>query len=372
MKLHYQNRKKKKQYSVAISPDVNSEDWDKFVSIEGGNHVQSSHWARAKTVQNWKSVTIVLKDTREIIAGAQMLYRSLPIKFTGSTAYIPKGPIFKDFRSEQFILLMQELEKLLKLLRVRHLIVQPPLCQYDYTDKFFGLGFCESRISFASVSTVVVDLKLELDEILSRMKQKTRYNLKKAERQGITVREGNIKDLKTFHRLLLSTAARQNFSTESEEFFLKLWNCFMPTKNIKLFITQYRGVDLSAILLIAFGDTVIYKRGAWFGKMKNLKPNEFIHWTAIKWAKSQGFRYYDFEGIDPKAANLAMDGKPLPESYRSNTHRFKLGFGGDLVWNPKPYEYIPNWSYRVIYQFASLFMHENSTIKKLLNWMRTR
>ncbi len=155
---------KQNRYSVTISTDVDNEEWDKFLlNIEGGNHVQSSRWARAKTVQNWKSVTIVLRDAGEIVAGAQMLYRSLPLKFAGYFAYIPKGPIFQNFCSEQFTLLMQELEKQLKLFRIRHLIVQPPRCQNVYLNDLKSRGFRESRMTFAPVSTVLVDLNLELD-----------------------------------------------------------------------------------------------------------------------------------------------------------------------------------------------------------------
>ncbi len=53
-----------------------------------------------------------------------------------------------------------------------------------------------------------------------------------------------------------------------------------------------------------------------------------MHWHAIKWAKDQGFRYYDFEGINPEAAKLTLEGKPLPDALRNSIHRFKIGFGG--------------------------------------------
>ena len=38
---------------------------------------------------------------------------------------------------------------------------------------------------------------------------------------------------------------------------------------------------VSAMLAIPFGDTVVYKRGAWTGEHGALRPNEALHWAAI-------------------------------------------------------------------------------------------
>lgn len=110
---------------------------------------------------------------------------------------------------------------------------------------------------------------------------------------------------------------------------------------------------MATILTVPFGDTVIYKKGGWWGQHRERHPNEALHWAAIQWAKSHGYRYYDFEGIDPAAAELVLQGAPLPEPMRQSVTRFKLGFGGEVRLLPKPYDYLYNpllrWTYRTIY-----------------------
>lgn len=259
-----------KHYKTTVSLELNNKAWDDFLlSIDHGHHVQSSLWAEVKTSQGWQAATVTLNEADQIVAGAQLLYKPLPVKWMGCIGYIPKGPVFQHYSFEQLSQIIGEIKHLLKKLRIRHLIVQPNRgSTSDFSEDLCKLGFVESGMIFSPVATVVIDLSLELDEIFSRMKPKTRYNINKAERQGVLAKEGTIENLNDFHLLLQSTAKRQKFIAESEAFFNKLWQVFKPKNYIKLFITQADSVDLSAVLLVAFGDTVIYKRGGWFGRKK--------------------------------------------------------------------------------------------------------
>ena len=56
--------------------------------------------------------------------------------------------------------------------------------------------------------TIQLDLRPPPDDILAQMKQKWRYNIRLAERKGITVRIGGEADLATFYALSQVTAAR--------------------------------------------------------------------------------------------------------------------------------------------------------------------
>jgi lipid II:glycine glycyltransferase (peptidoglycan interpeptide bridge formation enzyme) len=129
---------------------------------------------------------------------------------------------------------------------------------------------------------------------------------------------------------------------------------------------------VAAVVAIPFGDTVIYKRGAWSGRQGNRRPNEVLHWTAIKWAKAQGYHYYDFEGIDPRAARAIVHGEPCPDSLTQSVTSFKLGFGGQVTLFPGAYNYVYNpflrWAYNTVFpKIASWSVMENA-----LNRLHTR
>ena len=69
---------------------------------------------------------------------------------------------------------------------------------------------------------------------------------------------------------------------------------------------------VSVILIVGFGPSVVYKRGGWSGRAGSSRPNELLHWSAMLWAKEQGYRTYDLDGIDPAVARMVMNGEPIP------------------------------------------------------------
>jgi len=165
------------------------------------------------------------------------------------------------------------------------------------------------------------------------MKEKTRYNIRLGLRKGIVVRAGDQGDLETFHRMLLATGRRKTFRVPSLAYYQDLWRVFAAGGCVKLFLAYAAGKPISGLLAIAFGETVTYWRGGWTGECGHLHPNEAVHWKAIEWAKEQGYRWYDLDGIMPHQVEGSMG--------RTDT-AFKLGFGGEQRTLPGAFEHIGN------------------------------
>jgi lipid II:glycine glycyltransferase (peptidoglycan interpeptide bridge formation enzyme) len=108
---------------------------------------------------------------------------------------------------------------------------------------------------------------------------------------------------------------------------------------------------VSALLAIPFGKAVSFWAGAWSGRHGQCHPNEVMHWTAIRWAKAAGYRYYDFEGIDLQSARAAT-AQPTRSDSMDTVAAFKIGFGGQVVFFPGAYDYVANpllsWVYRSV------------------------
>ena len=138
------------------------------------------------------------------------------------------------------------------------------------------------------------------------MRSTTRRYVRKAQRSGINVREGSEAGLPLLQRLLDETAERQGFSAYSEAYHRRMWRAFAPGGHARMLIAGHEGAALSCALLIAYGDTVIYKVGAWAGGTSTLRPNELLHWTGMRWARDAGYRFYDFEGV----ARAAVEALP--------------------------------------------------------------
>ncbi len=335
-------------YVVRVSAAADDPEWDEFLSVTaGGHHLQSSLWGRVKAMLGWRAVRVVAVKDGRICGGAQLLLRALPP--LGAVGYVPRGPVLAADDPHLRDLVLRELETVTRRTRVAFVVVQPPAAGPAAAPDLCRRGYREAGRLLEShpTCTVMVDLSRDEAELLTAMKSKTRYNVRLAQRKDVTVREAGEDDIPVFHRLLTATGERQRFAVPSQEYFRDLLRVMAPGGHARIFVAEVHGEPVSASLLIAFGDTVSYKRGAWSGRQGQLHPNELLHWTAMRWAKRQGYRYYDFEGIDAPVSGHGGNGPAA--SATGSVSSFKLGFGGTVVASPGPYELVLNPALRRAY-----------------------
>jgi lipid II:glycine glycyltransferase (peptidoglycan interpeptide bridge formation enzyme) len=151
-----------------------------------------------------------------------------------------------------------------------------------------------------------------------------------------------------------------------------MWRLFHPPGYIRLFIAEVQGEAVAAHLVIPFGKTLISKLAGWSGRHGNYKPNEVLEWEVIKWAKTQGFHTYDFEGIERKAAETILNGEFLPTSLAQTPASFKMGFGGQVVLFPEAYDYVPSPVLRGAYNTVFQKVRKWSVMKQVVGSFRTR
>jgi lipid II:glycine glycyltransferase (peptidoglycan interpeptide bridge formation enzyme) len=340
-------------YQVELSQAAVDEAWDGFLAeTPGGHHLQTSLWARTKAPLGWRVARAVVRRGDRIVAGAQLLHR--PISILGSVGYVSRGPLLAFDEPALREAMLRSLRDLARVHRIQYLMVQPPLGGESFVDELVRRG-CRPAAELLEPhpsATVMVDLAPEPDELLASMKKTTRYNVRKGQRNGATIREGSDADLAVFHRLLAATGERQSFGIPSQAYFADMWRIMAPAGHLKLFLAEYEGEVVSAGLMVAFGDTVTYKRGAWSGRHGDRHPNELMHWTVMQWAKEQGYRYYDFDGIEAEVAQVVLRDGALPANLPRTVTTFKLGFGGKVVLSPGGYEWIENrllrWGYYTV------------------------
>jgi lipid II:glycine glycyltransferase (peptidoglycan interpeptide bridge formation enzyme) len=83
--------------------------------------------------------------------------------------------------------------------------------QKDTKDLLGEIGFQKARYDL-NKTTMIVDLNPPEEELLTRMKGKTRYNVRLATRKGVGVEETGFEEAwDTFYGLLMGTAERNGF-----------------------------------------------------------------------------------------------------------------------------------------------------------------
>lgn len=226
--------------------------------------------------------------------------------------YAPRGPILNlsllpENRSQVLDFFYKSLKSLTKtavFLRIEPLFREQPV------------GFLiKKTYNQQPAKTLILDLHNFPEKLLAGMHQKTRYNIHLAEKKGVLIQESGEEGLAEFWRLMTLTSARDAFNLHPRQHYQNL--LANKSGKIKLFFASYEGRKIAAALVSFWGNKVIYLHGASDNQARNLMAPYLLQWAIIKQAQNQGYRYYDFYGIDEKKW--------------PGVTRFKLGFGGQVV-----------------------------------------
>lgn len=341
------------QINIYVSEKESDPVWDAFVaSVPCGHHVQTSLWGQVKVVLGYRAIRIIVSRDGQFIAGGQILVRRITPFVT--IGYMPKGPVFLSWDSTLGEILINELKRIVQTNHISFLAIQPANDLSELKSLLISHGFQSCWLELAPTATILLDLMPDLDQILARMKRQTRQNIRRSEREGISFREGTEADLPVFYQLYLVTSQRQKFKPYPEKYFAQMWRIFSAQDLISLILAEYQGKPVSALLLASFRDTVIAKTLGWSGQYAECRPNDAVFWGSIQWAKSHGYHYFDFEGIDRQGAELMLCGLPLPEELQHSPDFFKLGYGGKVILMPQTCYFVPlsimRWPYHEIFK----------------------
>jgi len=324
------------RYRLVVSHEPSDLEWDRFVAAAvGGAYQQSSMWAEVKATLGWRCARLVLRGLEGIVAGCQVLLRSVP--WLGAIAYVPRGPLVAGHDPRALESLLEALDELALQERILYLKLQPPPGSGDIAAALPARGFVESALEIAPTVTVRVDLRRSPEALLGAMRHNARTNIRKAQRLGVRIREGGEPDLGAFTRLIEATARRQGFSAYPPAYYERIWRTFAARGHACLLVAEHDGVALSSNLLLGYGDSTVYKVGAWSGTRGNIRPNELLHWTGMQWGRARGHRYYDFGGVKRSTGQALLSAHP-PDPITDGVAKFKLGFGGEVTAFPRTYD----------------------------------
>ena len=298
---------------------VSIEEWKQFLATREEVHIlQSAFWGQLKSNFGWQAFHFMQGER-----GAQVLLRRLPLGF--HIGYIPFISI--DAINEE---LLKEIGSFCKQKRCIFLKIEPDIWQHDYEThpvKSILSRYVPAK-SIQPPNTVVISLEGRHDEWLARMKQKTRYNIRLAEKKGVVIERCDAID--TFYRLMTETGERDGFGVHTERYYQQVFDLFHPLGQCELFIASYEGTPLAGIMVMLSGKRAWYFYGASNNKERNLMPTYLVQWEAFRYCAEQGCTTYDLWGIpDADEETLETDFMNRQDGLWS-VYRFKRGFGGEV------------------------------------------
>ena len=193
----------------------------------------------------------------------------------------------------------------------------------------------EEQIQFRN--TMLSDLGGGETAAWAASKSKTRYNVRLAERRGVTVRHGGRADLATFYDLYATTGARQGFGIRARDYYLDAWSSFLDLGWSTVILAELDGRPLAGVIPVAFGATAWYLYGASADAGREHMPAHLAQWESLRWAIARGCARYDWWG-GPTG--------PSEDDPLAGVSRFKAGFGAVLVRQQGAWDYpAGGWRY---------------------------
>nr|MBC7244628.1 peptidoglycan bridge formation glycyltransferase FemA/FemB family protein [Chloroflexota bacterium] len=325
--------------------------WNEFVKRSPTGHLlQSWTWGEFKACFGWRPLRIAAVEGDQILAAMQVLFRPLPFGYF-TTAYIPKGPLVTPvaLNTPSTLALLPALHEACRRQRAIFLKIEPDWEETASTRSWLELqGFVPSQQTVQPRRTVLIDLTADEEAILAQMKPKTRYNIRLAQRKGVSVRMGTVEDLPLFYQLLKVTGQRAGFGIHTQDYYAQAWQLFAAQDTVALFLAEHERKPLAAIMVFTWGKKAWYMYGASSDEERQRMPTYLLQWEAMRWAKARGCETYDLWGIpDVDESEIGPDIALAEEQGAlsiglGGLYRFKKGFGGREVRYVGAYDYVYN------------------------------
>ena len=294
-------------------------EWNQFLESKypDAHILQRGEWGELKAGFGWDVVRL-----SDGINGVQILFRRLPAGL--SIGYIAKGPL------GDLTPLQEEIDQVSREKRAIFLKWEPDT--YEKTERSTRVitGNWHESKPIQPRRTVIISMEGTEDDILNRMKQKTRYNIRLAEKKEVRVRPST--DVRGFHAMAIHTATRDRFGVHAYEYYQRAYDLFHPVGRCELLTASYAGESLASLFVFSNGKHAYYMYGASSDLERNRMPAYLVQWEAMKWAKRAGCLQYDMWGI-PDLEEDELESNFQQRSSHDGlwgVYRFKRGFGGDV------------------------------------------
>jgi Acetyltransferase (GNAT) domain len=342
---------------VDVVPDPTRkrlEEWDELVrSYPLSDVAQLSGWARIRALVGIRALYLLMEEDDGLVGGAQVLLRHVP--GLGDIGYVPYGPVISPSAAEPQRVheaLADELADL-SLRRLRMLFVQPPEGGESSTEALRRRGFRPSQANIAPAASLRVDLEVDEAELRRNLGRHFRKLLNKLDSRGVRVRLGGADDLPLIAELLADTAEHQGFPAFGLDYLAKMYEELAPDGNLVAFVGEAGGRPVAMEIFTGCGGVLKLRLVGLDrdSEAAQLDVPVAIRWTAMRWAKSNGYRWFDFGGIRENTLRALTSGGPVHLQSLDGPDQHKVRFGGKPYRYPDPVELIPSPVVRAGYDF---------------------
>ncbi len=361
-------QREQRESAVAVEiREITVEEKERFNSflaaIPKGHILQTWEWGELKAKTGWTPIRLIAERNGEIVGAISVLKRPVP---TGKWCifYAPRGPVLAIEEKDVWDRLLDGVKTQAKTHKAIFLKIDPDVKDDNelWRERIEGSGFkpVDKGPGFEGVQPRFVfrlDISPDEETLLANCHQKTRYNIRLAQKRGVEIIENAPREqLEVFYKILSETAARDKFLIRPFSYYEAFYDLLAPQGLAEMFLATYEGEVISGTLAFKLGDKAWYIYGASSNAHRNVMPNYLIQWKMICWAKKHGCTMYDFRGVPGDVD----ENHPL-----YGLVKFKRGFNGEYTKFIGEYDLIYKPAVYRLYNFAEPLYQK--TIRKLIN-----
>lgn len=182
--------------------------------------------------------------------------------------------------------------------------------------------------------TQSINLQRTEEELLRSMKPKTRYNIKLAQKKGVTVKEMSSNEgFEIFIKLYFETCKRQHYAGHNYSYHHTLYHTLKDSIS-HILIAFYENKAIAAYHLFEFNNVLYYPYGGSSDQYREVMGANLLMWEAIRFGRHHDCKSFDLWGsLDPD-----YDSSNIWAGFT----RFKSGYGSEFVQMVGSYDLVVN------------------------------
>lgn len=300
MIIHNITADKKREFNKLASHPLQSWEWGEFRKTSGVTVIRLGKYEKDKLTET-----------------AQITIHKIPAT-AWTIGYFPKGgKPSQEMYSE-----------LIKIGKQHHCIfikLEPSIVKNNWKLEF---DFVPSPHPLFTKYTWELDLTKNEDQLLANMHQKTRYNIRVAQKHNIVIKEDDSDDaFNKYLELTFETTKRQKFYAHTSTYHRLMWETLRKSGVAHLFTANFnnqgQNIILASWIVFLFNDVLYYPYGASSSQFRNFMASNLLMWEVIRWGIKNGAKKFDMWG--------ALGPNPSPKNPWFGFNRFKEGYGANLV-----------------------------------------
>lgn len=287
-----------------VTREFFQEEWNDIVSdFDDLSLMQTWEYAEAKASSApWRIERAIFYEAEQVVGAVQALVRYIPWLGRG-LVWISRGPLWRKSEADasNLMRMLTELRQYWAVERGMYLRILPTVFEGEVDNhRFTEIGYRPARGSVVWASSLV-DLSLPIEVLRSRLQQKWRNCLNKAERQGMVAESGTSDEvfkglLREYEQIL---QARDFAGVVTPSLLSQLQSCLPDDRKLWAIIGRQDDNTLGGILIARYGKTCEYLVGAVNETGKAVNAGQFLLWRAICQMKDMDYHWFDLGGMDP-------------------------------------------------------------------------